>query len=166
MKPLEATLVTPVRIGVGALFILAAYLKLENPQSFVDSIKAFKVFDLDTQSHLVVLAAFTIPWLEMLCGVLLVIGLWTRAAALALSVLLAAFTVGVISVLYRGLDVSCGCFGKYEWPCTGSIGACHVVRNSVLLLASLLVTVRGAGPVALDRLRLKPEPVDSGDATA
>jgi len=166
MKPLEAVVITPVRVGLGALFILAAYLKLQNPQDFVDSVKAFKVFDLDTQSHLVVMAAFTIPWLEMLCGVLLVIGLWTRAAALALTVLLAAFTAGVISVLARGLDVSCGCFGEYEWPCAGNIGACHVVRNSVLLLLSLLVTWRSGGPVALDRLRRRPEKVDSKEATA
>lgn len=166
MKPLEAVLITPVRIGLGALFILAAYLKLQNPQDFVDSIKAFKIFDLDTQGHLVVLAAFTIPWLEMLCGFLLLIGLWTRAAALALSVLLAAFTIGVISVIRRDLDVSCGCFGEYEWPCKGNIGACHVVRNSILLLASLLITWRAAGPVALDRLRRRPEKVDSNEATA
>lgn len=166
MKILDILLVTPVRIALGALFVFAAFLKLKDPQSFAEAIKAFKVFDLDTASHLVVMAAFTVPWLEMLCGILLIFGLWTRAAALALTALLLAFTAGIISVLIRHLDVSCGCFGNYEWPCKGNVGYCHILRNSTLLAAALLLLWRGAGPLALDRFRLKPKPVDSDPVEA
>lgn len=165
MKPLEAVVITPLRIALGALFVFAAYLKLENPQDFADAVKAFKIFDLDTESHMVVLATFTIPWIEALSGLLLVFGLWTRAAGLALSVLLAAFTVGIISVISRDLNVACGCFGEFEWPCKGDVSFCHILRNSVLLLAALVITWRGAGPLALDRLR-RPRPVDSPPPTA
>jgi putative oxidoreductase len=166
MKILDILLVTPVRIALGALFVFAAFLKLKDPQAFAEAVKAFKIFDLDTAAHLVVMAAFTVPWLEMLCGILLIFGLWTRAAALALTGLILAFTVGIISVLVRDLDVSCGCFGDYEWPCKGNIGTCHVLRNSVLLASSLLVLWRGGGPLALDRLRLKAKPVDSDPVEA
>jgi len=166
MKPIEAVVVTPIRIGLGALFMLAAYLKLSDPQAFAESVKAFKIFDLATASHLVTLATFTVPWVEMICGVLLVLGLWSRAASVALAGLLLAFTIGIISVLQREVDVRCGCFGKYEWPCTGNISMCHVARNSIMLLCSLLITLRGGGPVALDWFRRKRAPVDSEPQTA
>jgi uncharacterized membrane protein YphA (DoxX/SURF4 family) len=165
MKPLEALVITPLRVALGALFVFAATQKLKDPQLFADSVKAFKVFDLDTQSHMVVLATFASPWLEAACGVLLILGLWTRAAGLALSALLLAFTIAIVSVLQRDLDVTCGCFGKYEWPCKGDVSLCQVARNAGLLLVSLLITWRGPGPLALDRLRLR-RPVDSPPADA
>lgn len=166
MKLLEAILITPVRIALGALFVFAAYNKLADPQSFADAVKAFKIFDLDTQSHLVTLATFTIPWLELLSGILLIIGLWTRAASLALATLLLAFTIGIISVLYRKLDVTCGCFGEYEWPCKGPVATCHVFRNAILLTISTLLLWRSGGPLALDWFRRIPAPVDSQPESA
>lgn len=151
MRALETAVLLIVRVALGALFMFAAWMKLKNPQAFADSVLAFKIFG--QADHLVVLTTFVVPWLEMICGVLLVLGLWSRAGALALCAQLLIFTGGIISVLVRKLDVTCGCFGEYEWPCTGPVAMCHVGRNAVLLLGMSLLAWRGGGVAGLDGLR-------------
>lgn len=140
-------LVLPLRLILAALFAFAAYVKIVDPRLFAQSVEAFKILP----EHLVVTMTFVIPWTEMFVAACLVLGLWTRAAALVLTGLLAVFVVGIVSVLYRGMDVKCGCFGKYEIPCSGALGICHIIRNGVLMLMSLLVVIFGPGPLAIDR---------------
>jgi hypothetical protein len=65
--------------------------------------------------------------------------------------MLVVFIAGIGSVLYRHMDVSCGCFGKFEWPCKGPLGWCQIGRDLAMLAMGLLVVVKGPGPVAIDR---------------
>jgi putative oxidoreductase len=154
--PCSFRYVTPfARVLVGGLFLFAASIKLGKPQDFVESVLAFKIFagGRAMPDHLAQLATFAIPWIEALCGVLLVLGLWTRAAALLLSGLIAAFIVALILVLRLPGEIECGCFGKFEVPCGKIVGPCHVVRNSVLLALTLLVLWRGPGVWSVDYAR-------------
>lgn len=139
-----------LRLVLGGLFIFAASMKLYDLQAFNDSVRAFELVP-DNADHAIVLLTFIVPWIELLCGTLLLLGLWTRSAALVLSFLLICFIGGVFSVLARGMHVTCGCFGKFEVPCTGPIGTCHIVRNTVLLAVSVVVLWKGPGSLALDR---------------
>lgn len=143
-------LTTPLRLILGGLFIFAGVMKLRDPQSFAFSVMAFDLFPSHAD-HAAKLAAFVVPWTEVLAGALLVVGLWSRAAALVIALMLAAFIAGIASVLYRGLNVTCGCFGKFEVPCTGPIGTCHLVRNSIMLVAALLILWKGPGALTIDR---------------
>ena len=52
-----------------------------------------------------------LPWWEIGAGTLLLLGWWTRAAALLAAALFSAFGVAVTVALIRGLDIDCGCFG-------------------------------------------------------
>lgn len=142
-------LVLPCRVILGGLFVFAGVLKLMNPQLFQQSIAAFKVPGLP--GHLEILLTFVVPWCEITAGAALLLGVWTRSAALMLSTLLLGFISLIASVLIRGMDVKCGCFGKFEIPCTGPVGPCHLIRNSVLLALGLVVVFFGPGPLAIDR---------------
>ncbi|MBS0195227.1 MAG: DoxX family protein [Planctomycetes bacterium] len=143
-------LTMPLRLLMGGLFVFAGYVKLSNPQLFAFSVAAFDVFPKDA-GHAVKLVAFAVPWTEIIAGTLLILGLWTRAAALVFSLLLLAFIIGIVSVLKRNLNVECGCFGKFEVPCKGNLGTCHLVRNGVMLAVALLILVKGPGAFAIDR---------------
>ena len=56
--------------------------------------------------------AFVIPWLELICGILLMVGVKSRPGAIIISTLLALFMVAIISALLRNLNIDCGCYGK------------------------------------------------------
>ena len=132
---------------LGALFIFSGFIKLNDPQAFAFAIKGFKLVD---NHDLIVQATFSIPWTEILIGVLLLLGLYTRAAAGAMLAMLAIFTGAVISVIARDIDTSCGCFGNF----LGSkIDGSTVGRNAVLLVFAGAVFIHKGGFWTLDAWR-------------
>lgn len=143
-----AIVLVVLRLLLAALFAYAAVLKLKNPQAFAYSVKAFDILP----DHLAQLATFAVPWTEIVIAACLIVGFWTRAAAALLVVVLVVFIVAIVSVLTRGLSVSCGCFGEAaKGICGDKLGWCNVVQNSVLLALSMTVAVGGPGRLCVDR---------------
>jgi uncharacterized membrane protein YphA (DoxX/SURF4 family) len=137
-----------VRMVLGGLFVLAAYYKLSDPRGAYDAVNAFH---LGVGDQLTQVLAKVVPWAEMTAGVLLILGLWARGAAVLAIVLLAGFIGGIISVMARGLDVKCGCFGALKMFCGDQpMGVCHLVRNSIMIAAGLVVLLMGPGLPAVD----------------
>ncbi|HOE97346.1 MAG TPA: MauE/DoxX family redox-associated membrane protein, partial [Candidatus Sumerlaeota bacterium] len=87
-------------------------------------------------------------WLEILCGALLVLGIWSRPAALLIAGMLCLFFVALASAVVRGLEIDCGCFGALM---QGGIGWGSLARTLVLLGLAVLVFRRGPGRFALGR---------------
>jgi uncharacterized membrane protein YphA (DoxX/SURF4 family) len=54
--------------------------------------------------------ALVMPWIELLVGILLVVGAWRREAALVAAVLLVVFLGAIGWNLARGHAIDCGCF--------------------------------------------------------
>lgn len=150
--PIMSTLLLLSRIVVGGMIVYAAVLKLPKPNVFHDSVKAYRLLP----EHLEIVSAYAFPWLELIAGVCLVLGVWARAAATIAAMLLVGFIVAIASVMIRAdVDVpECGCFGDSAIKiCTGPPGWCHIAQNSVLTLLSLFVLIRGAGRISIDDLR-------------
>ncbi len=148
-----ATLLALCRLAMAAFFMLAAVGKLGNPQFFAMSILEFKLLPAgELGDALAMGATFIVPWCELLCAVLLFLGLWTRAAALISMVLLAAFTAALVSVIVRGLNVSCGCFGDVDLFCGDKVTWCNVRRNAFFLSLTIVPLVVGSGALGLDAL--------------
>ncbi|MEM1330520.1 MAG: MauE/DoxX family redox-associated membrane protein [Planctomycetota bacterium] len=139
------------RLIAGGLFIAAAVIKLTDLQSFAFSVKGFQIFP-DSAEHLTMLATFAFPWLELICGAMLVLGLWTRAAALVTVLLLLSFVGAIISVIARGMSLECGCFGKLDFVCDGPLGWCSVARNLVHASIAAVPLILGAGRFGIDAL--------------
>ncbi|MGH7243528.1 MAG: DoxX family protein [Phycisphaerales bacterium] len=141
------------RIAVACLFLFAAYQKLfesaDAPQKFALAINSFKILP----EHLVHLAAGAVPWIEVICGILLIVGFWTRAAATLLAAMVAVFTVAVASVLLRHMSLTCGCFGKFSLLCAhDKMSWCKIGENAIILVPTLLVAVFGGGFFDRDRI--------------
>ncbi len=98
--------------------------------------------------------AVTLPWIELVAGVLLIAGVWKRESALVIALMLVVFLVAAGSVMARGIDVeNCGCvsLAKTEagaWPPSWmkGVGWFLVTRNLVLLAASLVLAFLDASP--------------------
>lgn len=144
----------PCRLLLGGLFVLAAVLKVSSPMQFAEAIAGFKI----VPAHLVGVVTFVIPWTELVAGAMLLLGWWSRAAALVISALLLSFIAGVISVIIRGIDTKCSCFGDLEWPCGAGVGWCQVIRNLVMLAMAGVVLRWGPGPLAAEYLLTRDGP--------
>jgi uncharacterized membrane protein YphA (DoxX/SURF4 family) len=150
-----------MRLGLGGLFLLAAYHKLfaspNSAQLFSDSVKAFHPFDFGfippaARSQLILAATFISPWTEIVAGLALILGLWTRAAAAALGALLVLFIFLIARAMFIGLELECGCFGKLSPFCPKKIGPCNIIQNSIMLAAALAIMLTPRHALTLDRL--------------
>jgi len=95
-----------VQIALGAIFVAAAIPKIADPPAFAHMIYNYRLLPGAAVNAL----ALLMPWLELLAGLALVLGVWRREAALLVGILLFVF-IGAIGVnLARGNAVDCGCF--------------------------------------------------------
>lgn len=113
-------------IVVGVAFVVAAGSKLAAREQW-----AAQAADLGAPA----VAVPILPWVELVVGAALISQFARRAAAVVAIVLLAAFTALILVRLAQGRRPACACFGAWS---AKPIGAGHVVRNTVLLVAAAL----------------------------
>jgi uncharacterized membrane protein YphA (DoxX/SURF4 family) len=89
--------------------------------------------------------ALTLPWLEIVCGVLIVVGVFTRGSALLIGFMLLVFIIAISFALLRGLDISCGCFSS-GGENTGHGIALDLLFRDILMFAGSLIVLFYAGP--------------------
>jgi putative oxidoreductase len=95
-----------VQIALGLFFVAAALPKLVDPPSFAHMIYNYRL----VPGALVNLMALVMPWLELLAGLALILGIWTRTSAGLVGALLLVFLVAISLNLARGNAIDCGCF--------------------------------------------------------
>jgi uncharacterized membrane protein YphA (DoxX/SURF4 family) len=122
------------------MFLYACHDKLLDPAAFAKIVYQWQVGG-PVFSNLV---AVILPWVELIVGLLLLLGAWTREAALLVAGLLLSFNLAAASVLARGIDVeNCGCTSVAVDPAEKSpfrgVGWFLLTRNGLLLLAALAV---------------------------
>lgn len=141
-----ALLLTTCRFVAGGALVIAAIMKMKDFSALMLSMKAFEL----VPEAVIPAFSYMLPWTEIVCGVLLVYGIWSRASAGVAALLYAVFTFALASVLARGMKVDCGCFGALTGG--GEIDGLSIVRNLVFLAMSIAVMVRGGGATAIDSL--------------
>ena len=120
-----------IRVIIGCVFIWGSLPKIRQPYDFLSSVYGYEMVG----PKLGMLVAMTLPWLELFVGICLIGGIFVSGALLVSIAMGAMFTFGLGSALYRGLDISCGCFGTST---ADVINYGTLVRAVVVMLASLL----------------------------
>jgi uncharacterized membrane protein YphA (DoxX/SURF4 family) len=118
------------RLALGGIFIYASLDKIAHPAAFAGIIANYAILP----DFLVTLPALALPWLELIAGLCLVAGAWTRSSALWLSLLLLLFILALGVNALRGMNMSCGCF---------STSAADTENAYVLILRDLLILIPG-----------------------
>jgi len=96
-----------VGLIIGGIFIYAGVIKAMDPVGFANDIDNYKILPWP----LTVRLAFYLPWLEILCGLAVILGLLYRGGLLILTMLISIFIIASVIAKVRGLDITCGCFG-------------------------------------------------------
>ena len=91
---------------IGAVLVWAALGKVSNPQEFYTTLAGYR---LPLPALALQATAAILPWLELICGLLLIANLRTRAALAWAVVLFAIFAIATGQAWMRGLDIACGC---------------------------------------------------------
>jgi len=95
-----------VQIALGIFFVVASLPKLGDPPSFAHMVYNYRI----VPGALINLMALTMPWIELLCGLALILGIWKDAARTLIALLLLVFIVAISINLMRNNAIDCGCF--------------------------------------------------------
>jgi len=96
-----------VQFVLAAFFVVAGLAKIADPPGFAHEIHNYGL----VPGPLVNAMALVLPWLEVITGVALFLGIARRSAARVLGILLIVFIAALSINLWSGKPVDCGCFG-------------------------------------------------------
>lgn len=96
-----------LRLLVGGGFVIAGALKIAAPAEFAVAVSNYRLLP----AELIHLTAIVIPWLEVVAGLFILVGVWLRTASLIIVCMTFMFAAIILSALARGLNIECGCFG-------------------------------------------------------
>jgi uncharacterized membrane protein YidH (DUF202 family) len=99
-----------ITFGLSMILFASAILHFGNQYQFLRSIYEYR---LVSQSVGVALALI-LPSLQLVLAIGILSPIWQRPALLGTALLFAGYALAQLSVILRGLDVNCGCFGPYS----------------------------------------------------
>ncbi|MBN1771325.1 MAG: DoxX family membrane protein [Deltaproteobacteria bacterium] len=148
--PIHRLIAVPLRLLIGIVFVYASLYKLAEPREFAISIAMYDMLPLE----LVNLMAITLPAIELVTGITVILGLWTRASAAAINGMLVMFIFAIGYVVWvRGqADFGCGCFSPAAEEAGAEMATGTLLRDVGYLAAGVYVMVLDDGAVGLDGL--------------
>jgi uncharacterized membrane protein YphA (DoxX/SURF4 family) len=92
---------------LGGVLIAAGVLKIGNLQKSAMAVRAYELLPISLANFL----GYSLPWVEIGIGLLLVTGALVRFAGLVGAITMLAFIIAISQAWARGLSIDCGCFG-------------------------------------------------------
>jgi len=136
------------RILLGVVLLLAGYLKAKSPAQAQMAVRAYKLLPISIAN----IFGLSLPWLEIGAGILLIVGIAVRYAALFGGLLMLLFVGAISQAWARGLSIDCGCFGG-----GGQVAAGHtkylqeILRDLGLTLSAVFLYLNPHGKFGLDK---------------
>lgn len=127
-------------LAVGGVFLYACYEKILEPRQFAAIVYRYQVIGPSETLGFVPanLLAVTLPWVELVVGLVLLSGFWRREAAVVAGALLIVFLAAVGIATAQGIDLqNCGCFSVHEGG--GRAAGLMLVLGDLALLAACAV---------------------------
>jgi len=139
----QRVIILAARLILGGVFVFASIDKILHPAAFAEAVYNYQILP----DSLINLTAIILPWMELVLGSLLIVGIWMPGAVLVSNLLLLTFTGVLIYNTSRGLDIHCGCFST--GPAEDPLSIWTIARDAVFLVPAvyLLFANRATGPV-------------------
>jgi len=120
-----------LRIFVGYYFIYASMSKIPFPAQFASLLASYRLFPYPIVNVL----AVVVPWMELVTGLFIIIGLRNRATAILIIFMYIVFNVAVGLNVLVDSPITCGCYDTVGEP----VSWMKVGKNTVWILFTLQV---------------------------
>jgi uncharacterized membrane protein YphA (DoxX/SURF4 family) len=114
---------------LGGAFLYAGIIKVLDPAQMAAQIRNYQLAPWWTIHP----TALVLPWVEIIAGLLLILGIWAIESTLVLTGLLALFTIAIGWAMHLGLDIECGCFAGHT-----KVGWARLAEDGALLAVAVL----------------------------
>ena len=134
MNSLDRYLIVITRIILGADFLWASFGKILEPGDFARSISNYHIVPFGIEN----IIALILPWLELLIGMGLILGIMVDGSVQISAILLIMFILMIGQAMLRGFNIECGC-GLKEGE---MIGLNKILENIVFIGGAYIVMQR------------------------
>ena len=134
MNSPDRYLIVTTRIILGAVFLWASFGKILEPGDFARSISNYHIVPFGIEN----IVALILPWLELLIGMGLILGIMVDGSVQLSAILLIMFILMIGQAMLRGFNIECGC-GLKEGE---MIGLNKILENIVFLGGAYIVMQR------------------------
>ncbi len=122
---------------LGSFFIASGWHKIADPHGFALAIYRYDLLP----GILINPVAILLPWLEVVCGaVLILFRPWRNGALCWMLAMLVPFTAAILVAIARGFDIPCGCAGYFGQDTP--VGWHKIGENALLIAAALALLLR------------------------
>ena len=136
------------RLILGGVLLAAGALKIGNLQKSAMAVRAYELLPVSLANFL----GYTLPWVEIGVGLLLITGALVRISGLIGAITMLAFIIAISQAWARGLSIDCGCFGG-----GGAINPedtkylSEIIRDIGLLMLGIYLYFYPKGRFSLDK---------------
>ena len=126
------------RIIIGIVFIYSSYHKIIDPIDFAKNIHNYNV-SIGFLEYFENIVALVLPFLELLVGLFLLMGVFVEASVDIVIFLLLFFIILLAQAYARGINVNCGCFSAGSGTAEASDLLVRIIQDFILLSMSLFI---------------------------
>ena len=131
MNKINPYLILLIRCLLGLVFIYASYDKILDPGKFARDIANYHIVPFGLENSI----AIILPWLELLIGAGIILGIFIDGSIVLSGSFLILFIFMIFQAMMRGFNIECGC-GLKEGE---MVGWSKILENIVFLGASYIV---------------------------
>jgi uncharacterized membrane protein YphA (DoxX/SURF4 family) len=106
-KVVQPWLTLIARLILGGVLLAAGALKIGSLQKSAMAVRSYELLPVPLANVL----GYTLPWIEIGVGLLLIAGVLVRISGLIGAVTMLAFIIAISWAWAKGLSIDCGCFG-------------------------------------------------------
>jgi uncharacterized membrane protein YphA (DoxX/SURF4 family) len=106
-KVVQPWLTLIARLILGGVLLAAGALKIGSLQKSAMAVRSYELLPVPLANFL----GYTLPWIEIGVGLLLIAGVLVRISGLIGAVTMLAFIIAISWAWAKGLSIDCGCFG-------------------------------------------------------
>ena len=107
LKVAQPWLTLLARLILGGVLFAAGALKIGSLQKSAMAVRSYELLPVSLANFL----GYTLPWIEIGVGLLLIAGVAVRISGLIGAFTMLAFIIAIAQAWARGLSIDCGCFG-------------------------------------------------------
>jgi len=138
------------RLIIGGAIAIAGFLKIGN---LSQSVTAVRAYDLPLPSWMTEVLGYLLPIGEIVLGLVIIAGLFTRWTALLGAIMMLVYIVLIASAWARGLSIDCGCFtpGGLLLDTEKTRYLQDIFRDLGLLVCGVFVFIFPKSPISIDK---------------
>lgn len=134
MKNGLSIIVLIARLLIGGILIYASFNKIVDPGGFVKAIANYHIIPFGLENSM----AIILPWLELIVGLCLIIGVFIDGAAFLVIIMMVIFIVAITFAIFSGYNIECGCGLK-----PGElVGVQKIIEDLTYLILALIILKR------------------------